>query len=213
MRGIGAAGSEITAVLEGSGAELSGASIACRGCHGADGRGKPEGGVTPSNIRWEVLIRPYATAGRAHPPYNERSLLRAIAMGVDPAGNALARTMPRFRLTRSDMADLIAWLKKIGSRVGSWPDAGQYHDWNPAAIQHPFPRLGQSDPRSDVRKSLGGEPQKWYVRTQTGIARSRTSGERRRCCCCSPRIPHEDGGIRGGQSVFRGRRQGTLCPA
>src|SRR5215472_4581999 len=115
MRGIGAAGTEITAVLEGGGVELSGSSITCSGCHGADGRGRPEGGVTPSNIRWEALIRPYATAGRAHQPYNERSLLRAIAMGVDPAGNALARTMPRFHLTRSDMADLIAWLKKIGS--------------------------------------------------------------------------------------------------
>src|SRR5215467_13393219 len=67
MRGIGAAGNEITAVLEGSGAELSGASIICRGCHGADGHGRPEAGVTPSDIRWQVLIRPYATAWRAHP--------------------------------------------------------------------------------------------------------------------------------------------------
>jgi ABC-type branched-subunit amino acid transport system substrate-binding protein/mono/diheme cytochrome c family protein len=95
----------------------------CAGCHGQDGRGKPEGGVTPSNIRWEELTRPYDVthpSGRKHPPYTERSLVRAISMGFDPAGNTLHTIMPRVALSREDMHELIAYLKVIGTR----PDPG-----------------------------------------------------------------------------------------
>ena len=33
--------------------------MACANCHGFDGQGKPEGGITPSNLTWEVLSKPY----------------------------------------------------------------------------------------------------------------------------------------------------------
>src|SRR5262245_45069605 len=103
--------------------EVPAASVPCAGCHGRDGRGRPEGGVSPSDLRWESLTRPYAVSepgGRTHPPYDERLLKRAISMGIDPAGNPLHVAMPRFRMSLQDMADLAAYLKRLGSE----PEAG-----------------------------------------------------------------------------------------
>ncbi|MGH9425847.1 MAG: c-type cytochrome, partial [Terriglobia bacterium] len=50
--------------------EAEGALMACANCHGKDGRGKPEGGVVPSDITWQALTRPYTVThpgGRTHP--------------------------------------------------------------------------------------------------------------------------------------------------
>ena len=93
--------------------------LACASCHGLDGRGRAEGGEVPSDIRSATLTRPYevsAPSGRKHGPYDERALLRAISMGVDPAGNALSEVMPRYQLTRDDARALIAFMKTLGTR-------------------------------------------------------------------------------------------------
>lgn len=114
--GLGAAGVEITASL-GNGVETPASVLPCSSCHGRDGKGRPEGGVTPSDITWSVLTKPYAvtaTSGRRRQPYNDQSLRIAIAMGVDPNGNQLQTTMPKYRLSHQDMADLIAYIKKLG---------------------------------------------------------------------------------------------------
>src|SRR5262249_23294167 len=80
--------------------------------------GKPEGGISPSNVTWEALTKPYGVAhadGRTHPPYTERLLIRAITMGADPAGNELNRAMPRFTLSRVDADNLVAYIKLLGN--------------------------------------------------------------------------------------------------
>src|SRR5207245_4368783 len=91
--------------------------LPCASCHGHDGEGRPEGGVTPSAITWERLTKPYGReqeGGRSHPPYTEASLARAITDGVDPGGNRLQVAMPRYRMSAADLADLIAFLHRLG---------------------------------------------------------------------------------------------------
>lgn len=115
LEGVSSSGGEITAVM-GEGVEVPAAAVPCAGCHGRDGRGKPEGGVSPSDVTWSRLTRPYGAthpSGRSHPPYDERLLKRAIAMGLDPAGAPLHVAMPRFRMSHEDMADLVAYMKKL----------------------------------------------------------------------------------------------------
>lgn len=116
-QGTGASGEPVTAFLSGQ-TEVKGNVVPCAGCHGFDGRGRAEGGVVPSSVRWEDLSRPYevtAPTGRKHAQYTERSLVRAITMGLDPAGNKLHAVMPRYALTHSDADDLIAYLKKLAT--------------------------------------------------------------------------------------------------
>lgn len=100
--------------------EVAGTLMACANCHGEDGKGKPEGGVVPSDIRWEALTKPYAVthpSGRTHPLYTERLLVRAVCLGIDPAGNKLHVAMPRFQMSHEDINALIAYLKRLGSEA------------------------------------------------------------------------------------------------
>ena len=107
-------GKPITALMGGEGVEVPATIVPCASCHGADARGKSEGGVTPSNLRWDVLTRAYAARGeRSHPPYTRATLKRAITMGVDPAGHKLQPAMPRYRMSLAQMDDLIAYLQAL----------------------------------------------------------------------------------------------------
>jgi ABC-type branched-subunit amino acid transport system substrate-binding protein len=118
--GISPSGGKMTAVLGESTSEIPAAALRCINCHLGDGRGKPEGGVSPSDIRWESLTKPYGATdarGRRRPPYDDRSLRRAITMGVDPAGKPLDAAMPRYRVTHADLADLVAYLVVLGREL------------------------------------------------------------------------------------------------
>src|SRR5215813_896442 len=69
----------------------------CSNCHGADGKGKSEGGVIPSDITWNALIRPRETdtaLGRRRPAYDAELLRKVMRRGIDPAGNELSIVMP-----------------------------------------------------------------------------------------------------------------------
>jgi len=81
--------------------------MACGGCHGSGGRGRTEGGVTAPDITWEALSRR---------GYDARRLVRAITLGMDSSGKALAAPMPRYHLTRSGADDLLAYLRALGTR-------------------------------------------------------------------------------------------------
>src|SRR6185295_6511405 len=115
-QGTSASGVGIKAALGDDGNEVPASALPCAGCHGLDGRGGKEGGVRPSDLTPEALGRPAhgEAGGRSHPPYDDRRLVRAIAMGFDPASNRLHVAMPRYRLTRQDAADLLAYLKRLG---------------------------------------------------------------------------------------------------
>jgi len=107
-------GKPITALMGAEGVEVPATIVPCASCHGADARGKSEGGVTPSNLRWDVLTKPYAALGqRSHPPYTPATIKRAVTMGVDPAGHKLQAAMPRYRMSLAQMDDLIAYLQAL----------------------------------------------------------------------------------------------------
>src|SRR4030095_15526412 len=117
VRGTSPSGKDILAYLGEASFEVPASTVTCANCHGFDGLGKPEGGVRPSNLTWEALTKPYGlkhAAGRQHPPYTARGLELAITRGTDPAGNRLQSVMPRYQMSREDLADLVAYLRSLG---------------------------------------------------------------------------------------------------
>lgn len=115
--GTSASGKDIFAYVGEGSIEVPASAMACANCHGLDGHGKPEAGVNPSGLSWEVLTKPYGLAhadGRRHPPYTERGLELAITRGTDPGGNRLLNVMPRYQMSQEDLADLIAYMKRLG---------------------------------------------------------------------------------------------------
>lgn len=143
---------KITAVLSDGAVELPASAMACANCHGPDGRGRPEGGVTPSDVTWRTLTRPYGATrpeGRSHPPYTERLLKRAISLGLDPAGNPLHAAMPRYRMSHEDMEDLVAYMKRLGAE----PEPG---------VTEETVRVGTLLPEGPVGESVRALLASWF---------------------------------------------------
>jgi len=114
LRGESASGQEITAMM--GEVDVPASTLTCGGCHGNRGQGITEGGVTAGNMTWPFLTKPYGHSddgGRKHPPFTESSFARLLTAGVDPGGNKLAVAMPTYHMTQEDMANLIAYLKRI----------------------------------------------------------------------------------------------------
>ena len=114
LRGESASGAELTAMM--GDVDVPATTLPCAGCHGNRGEGKTEGGVTAGNMGWSFLTKPYGHAdegGRKHPAFSETSFVRLLTSGLDPAGNKLAVAMPTYRVPQEDMANLIAYLKRI----------------------------------------------------------------------------------------------------
>lgn len=114
LRSESSTGQEVTAFL--GEVDVPASTLTCGGCHGARGEGKTEGGVTAGNLTWSHLTKPYGHVhenGRKHSAFSEASFIRALTAGLDPAGNKLAVAMPTYRMTQTDMADLLAYLKRI----------------------------------------------------------------------------------------------------
>jgi hypothetical protein len=116
LRGTSPSGNTITGWM----GELSvpASNLNCSGCHGMRGEGKTESGITAGNLTWPNLTKPYGhthPTGRKHGPFNESSFIRAVVNGVDSNGNELLAAMPRYKISAADMADLIAYLKRIDS--------------------------------------------------------------------------------------------------
>ncbi len=91
----------------------------CVACHGVRGRGGVPvmmGTAIPSDIRYEALTKGKHEEGEGtqeHPPYTDPLIKRAITEGLDPAGNSLDWTMPRWRMAPEDLEDLVAFLKSL----------------------------------------------------------------------------------------------------
>jgi ABC-type branched-subunit amino acid transport system substrate-binding protein len=114
LRGESPSGKEITALV--GEVDVPASTLTCAGCHGARGEGKTEGGVTAGNLSWTNLLKPYGhthSSGRKHGPFDDAKFTRSVVEGIDPSGNELAVAMPRFKMSAEDIADLIAYLKRI----------------------------------------------------------------------------------------------------
>jgi hypothetical protein len=108
-------GGKITANM--SGVNVPATVMTCINCHAANGKGNPEGGIVPSNITWLELTKSYGGQrqnGKKYPPYTEKSLKKAITMGLDPGGNELNSAMPRYNMSISDLNNLVSYLKTLG---------------------------------------------------------------------------------------------------
>ncbi|MGD8590647.1 MAG: ABC transporter substrate-binding protein [Chromatiales bacterium] len=116
LRGSSADATQILALVGREGVSLPAMAVPCASCHGPDGRGRPEGGLIPPNIRWTELSKNYGhvhETGRRHPAFDEASLARLLRTGIDPGGNRLDQAMPRYRMPEPDMQDLLAYLKYL----------------------------------------------------------------------------------------------------
>lgn len=116
LEGTGSSDAPIYALVGASDTSIPASALPCGNCHGADGRGRPEGGVRPPDITWQRLTKAYGQrldSGRSYPAYDEAALVRALSEGRDPAGNRLDPAMPRFVMSLRDMTDLSAYLKRL----------------------------------------------------------------------------------------------------
>ena len=120
LQGTSPSGKDILAYVGDSSLEVPGNVMSCANCHGIAGQGKTEGGITPSNVSWEALTKPYGVThenGRKHSAYTPRTLELAITRGLDPAGNKLLNAMPRYQMSKADLDDLVVYLKRLGTDV------------------------------------------------------------------------------------------------
>lgn len=114
--GESTSGAPVTALVSRGATEIPASVLPCVGCHGGDGKGRPEGGVVPPDITWSSLSANAGhehAYGRSHPAFDESTLGRAITHGVDSGDNALDIAMPRFQMSDADLQDLIAYIKRI----------------------------------------------------------------------------------------------------
>ena len=88
----------------------------CASCHGPDGRGGAPvmmGTEIPPDIRYHHLTEEEHEEGEAHPPYTDETIKRAITEGVEPDGEQMDLTMPRWQMSEQDLDDLIEFLKTL----------------------------------------------------------------------------------------------------
>jgi hypothetical protein len=125
LHGELASGAPLAATRGDGSASSRGATIACVKCHRRSGLGMKEGAVLIPPITGQFLFRPqHAMADEPELPYVESArnnrkeytdatVARVIRTGIDSDGKTLAYLMPRFDLSDSDMAALIAYLKSL----------------------------------------------------------------------------------------------------
>ncbi|WP_375765775.1 ABC transporter substrate-binding protein [Archangium gephyra] len=119
LRGVTSSGAPVVGRLGPEGVELTGSVAACARCHGPRGKGTGEGGVVAPNIQASRLFAPVSTAAPGsgqweRPAYDDASLAEALRRGVSSGGRALDPVMPRFELPERELADLLAYLHRLG---------------------------------------------------------------------------------------------------
>ncbi|ADE36801.1 c-type cytochrome [Methanohalophilus mahii] len=85
----------------------------CVNCHGVDGKGGAPimmGYVVPADITYDSLT---SEEHVGHIPYTDETIKIVIREGIDPEGQPLDSTMPRWRMTDEDLDDLIEYLKTL----------------------------------------------------------------------------------------------------
>jgi mono/diheme cytochrome c family protein len=89
---------------------LNGAPAACGACHALKLGAAASAADAAPDLRWSALVK--AAAGRGDlKPYTEQSFGRAVNEGFGPSGNQIGTAMPRYSLSRSEIAALVAFLK------------------------------------------------------------------------------------------------------
>ena len=92
----------------------------CSSCHGADRDGQrmmPRFWIKAPALTPEALFGDANHGGESddhgdHDSYNIKSLRLAITTGIDPSGETLDSTMPRWSMADTDLNDLIEYLQQ-----------------------------------------------------------------------------------------------------
>jgi ABC-type branched-subunit amino acid transport system substrate-binding protein len=118
LKGTSEAGRDILAYVGKGAIEAPASAMPCVNCHSRTGEGLVESGIAATDINWQELTKVYGLSrirGRDHPAYTVESLARAISRGIDPGGNELDVSMPRYKMSDEDLVDLIAFMKRLGT--------------------------------------------------------------------------------------------------
>ncbi len=118
LKGAGEAGRDILAYVGRGAIEAPASAMPCVNCHSRTGEGLVESGIAATDISWRELTKVYGFSrirGREHPAYTVESLARAITEGIDPGGNELDVSMPRYKMSGEDLQDLIAFIQRLGT--------------------------------------------------------------------------------------------------
>lgn|GEM_PF-1792833 len=106
MNGIDSKGKALAAVGFGE-SELMGPQLACKNCHGGIFQGQSEGSYHAPAIAWSDLVR--ASKAKGITIFNLLKLATNTGIGMD--GRVLNSVMPKFRLSDSDIDNLLHWFK------------------------------------------------------------------------------------------------------
>ncbi len=89
----------------------------CANCHGLNAQGSKEAGVLAPAVTWQQLARPYEVVlgnQRRRPAYNLQTLQQLINQGIDPLGQRISETMPRYSLNQRQVRQLQQHLQTLG---------------------------------------------------------------------------------------------------
>lgn len=130
--------------------KTSGEQLPCVNCHRPSGFGSSEGGKYVPPISGPILFSPrqldrnriymklfeeaqptgFASdirKPRMRPGYNAETLAEALTKGIDPAGRKLDPQMPRYDLSKEDVANLAAYLHTLSTTFSPGVDAKDIH--------------------------------------------------------------------------------------
>ncbi len=105
--------------------DVEGEAAACAKCHRPSGMGSLEGGIAVPPVTGRFLFatqdRPVALVDmrapkdltRAHAPYTDESLAKALREGINVGGRTMHPVMPRYALTESQLKALTAYLRQL----------------------------------------------------------------------------------------------------
>ena len=147
LHGTSPSDSELTAHVGREAVTLPASAVPCASCHGPDGRGRPEGGVIPTDIRWSQLTKVYGHVhedGRRHPAFDKAGLARVLRTGLDPADNRLDQSMPLYTITDGDMTDLVAYLTHLETDLDPGVNNERIQVASLLPLQGPQGGLGQA---------------------------------------------------------------------
>lgn len=135
--GLLTSGAPVSAVVSGD-VSVTGEQLSCASCHQRSGLGTSEGGRQVPPLTADLLnvprrpprpdFRPeHADPLLWRPAYEDATLLRAIADGVDSAGRTLDPLMPRYHLPPQDARNLLAYLRSLSSHDSPGVTAQEIH--------------------------------------------------------------------------------------
>lgn len=154
--GILPSGKELIGIRFGS-SEVSGLNAACIHCHRRSGMGSVEGNIQVSPITGNFLFaldndkhlatmdpRVSKRFNQSHHPYTDATLADAILRGNNNMGREMHALMPRYKLNKSELKALTAYLKQLTVQ------------WSPGATSDSirFAMVITPDVEADKRKVL-----------------------------------------------------------